>query len=154
MYVRNCCVVLISWLLVSSVPTCSLWAPPLLPLPCLHPPTLPLLPPSFLPTLLPPYLPPSLLPSPPPSLPSSFPRPPPLSYPNIKYIVGSVIQDSFVIAIVTFAVSVSLAQVFAKKTNHQISSNQVRLCTWTPRCSPGVVVCMTCALVCVGGGAG
>ena len=54
-----------------------------------------------------------------------LPRPPPLSYPNIKYIVGSVIQDSFVIAVVTFAVSVSLAQVFAKKTDHQISSNQV-----------------------------
>ena len=62
-----------------------------------------------------------------------LPRPPPLSYPNVKYIVGSVIQDSFVIAVVTFAVSVSLAQVYAKKTDHQISSNQVNplhFCTW------------------------
>ena len=62
-----------------------------------------------------------------------LPRPPPLSYPNVKYIVGSVIQDSFVIAVVTFAVSVSLAQVYAKKTDHQISSNQVKplhFCTW------------------------
>ncbi len=49
---------------------------------------------------------------------------PPISAPSMEYI-GSTIQDAFVIAIVTFAVTVSLAQVFANKLNYTIHSNQV-----------------------------
>lgn len=36
------------------------------------------------------------------------------------------LQDAFVIAIVTFAVTVSLAQVFARQYSYSIDSNQVQ----------------------------
>ncbi len=58
---------------------------------------------------------------------------PPISAPSMEYI-GSTIQDAFVIAIVTFSVTVSLAQVFANKLNYTIHSNQVHAgdtCTCT-----------------------
>ena len=49
--------------------------------------------------------------------------------PNITFPAGSymlpLLQDAFVIAIVTFAVTVSLAQVFARQYSYAIDSNQV-----------------------------
>jgi MFS superfamily sulfate permease-like transporter len=49
--------------------------------------------------------------------------PPPFSVPVVEHI-SSLIQDAITIAVVTFAISVSLSQVFAKRNKYEISSNQ------------------------------
>jgi len=48
---------------------------------------------------------------------------PPISVPIAEY-VGSTIVDAFVISIVTFSVTISLAQVFARRFEYGIHSNQ------------------------------
>ncbi|XP_072025146.1 sulfate transporter-like [Amphiura filiformis] len=53
-------------------------------------------------------------------IPHGFPRP---EVPAMKYF-GSLIGDAFAISIVGFAVSVSLAKIFASKNNYEIHSNQ------------------------------
>ena len=77
-------------------------------------------------------------------------RAPPISVANPAYFLY-VLQDAFVISIVTFSVTVSLAQVFARQHGYTIHANQVcgggesgGVRVWS---GGGVCVC-----VCVGGG--
>lgn len=42
-------------------------------------------------------------------------------------LMGSIVPDALVIAIVIFATNVSLAKTFAKRNNYVIDSNQVRI---------------------------
>ena len=43
-------------------------------------------------------------------------------------LMGSMIPDALVIAVVIFATNISLAKVFAKRNNYVIDSNQVHVC--------------------------
>ena len=54
-------------------------------------------------------------------------RLPNVSLPKAEY-VPKLIQDGFVVGIVTFSVTVSLAKVFAREFGYSIDSNQVRTC--------------------------
>ena len=49
---------------------------------------------------------------------------PPLSSPSFS-IMSEVLVDGIVIAVVSFAINVSLAKAFAKKNNYTIDANQV-----------------------------
>lgn len=51
-------------------------------------------------------------------------RLPNITAPNLSYGI-SLFKDAFVISIVTFSISVSLSQVFAKQFTYSISSSQV-----------------------------
>ena len=63
-------------------------------------------------------------------------RLPNVSTPNVNYVLP-LLQDAFVISIVTFAVTVSLAKVFARQYNYSVDSNQVQIapaCIYIPLC--------------------
>ena len=49
---------------------------------------------------------------------------PPVTAPKMPYML-LILQDAIVISVVTFSVSVSLAQVFAKQFDYTISPSQV-----------------------------
>ena len=51
-------------------------------------------------------------------------RLPSVTRPNMDYAL-LLLRDAFVISIVTFAVTVSLAKVFAKRYSYSVDSNQV-----------------------------
>ena len=53
-------------------------------------------------------------------------RLPGFTTPTVSYMIP-LIQDAAVISIVTFSVSISLAQVFAKQYNYTVSANQVSI---------------------------
>ena len=53
-------------------------------------------------------------------------RPPSVTIPNMNYAL-LLLQDAFVISIVTFAVTISLAKVFAKRYSYSVDSNQVQV---------------------------
>ena len=59
-------------------------------------------------------------------------RIPQITTPNGSYILP-LLQDAFVIAIVTFSVTVSLAKVFARQFSYTVDSNQVH-CTYKCYC--------------------
>ena len=63
--------------------------------------------------------------------------PPPSTTPVAEHI-SSVITDAITVAIVTFAVGVSLSKVFAKRNKYELSSNQVR-----DACLPSVLTVLT-----------
>ena len=51
---------------------------------------------------------------------------PPVTTPKMPYML-LILQDAIVISVVTFSVSVSLAQVFAKQFDYTISPSQVSI---------------------------
>ena len=53
-----------------------------------------------------------------------FSRLPNVTVPNAQYI-PALIQDAFVVGIVTYSVTVSLAKVFAREFGYSIDTNQV-----------------------------
>ena len=55
---------------------------------------------------------------------------PQVSVPKVGFI-PTLLQDAFVIGIVTYSVSVSLAKVFAREFGYSINSDQVRVHVWT-----------------------
>ena len=55
----------------------------------------------------------------------SFPnRLPPVTVPSLS-TAADIVPDAFIIAIVSFAVNISLAKMFAKKHKYPIDANQV-----------------------------
>lgn len=61
---------------------------------------------------------------------------PPITQPNFSHF-WVILQDAFVISIVTFSVAISLAQVFAKQFAYSISPSQVN-----------TVLCLKVKLMC------
>ena len=53
-------------------------------------------------------------------------RLPSVTSPNVDYAL-LLLQDAFVISVVTFAVTVSLAKVFARRYSYSVDSNQVHV---------------------------
>ena len=62
-----------------------------------------------------------------------FSRLPEPTFPKVTYW-PDVISDAFSIAIVSFAITVSIGKLFAKKHGYKISANQVRSFTLNLRC--------------------
>ena len=56
---------------------------------------------------------------------------PQLTVPDTNYMLA-LLPNAFVIAVVTFAVTVSLGQVFAQQFNYSIASDQVCVCVYVP----------------------
>ena len=52
-------------------------------------------------------------------------RLPNITVPNLQ-LIPTLVQDGFVIGIVTFSVSVSLAKVFARQFGYKVDSSQVK----------------------------
>ena len=61
---------------------------------------------------------------------------PQLTIPDTNYMIA-LLPSAFVIAVVTFAVTVSLGQVFAQQFNYTISSDQVCVCVCMCVCTCG-----------------
>ena len=60
----------------------------------------------------------------------------PLPAPPFQHL-GDVIADAFALAIVVFAVSISMAKILAKKNDYEVNANQVGFCHyWT------LVICL------------